>query len=313
MPDLWQIVHGVVLKLTSTVRDIFHSIKDKIVNRRKSESQEDVSGQEPTDPLIDDVKTMKIMLGCILFVLLVVYPALFAYLLFGHFDLCQRITSREPILREDITEKIDAKPFDFALDKIKMESTSQNPRLWDVVQSQMNRIVERRSTKPSCILLMHDSDKAERVSDIVANIGTTVKDFLTSGNLKENNFRALDSNDFSNSDEGTKGQLYRALEKHVLQHKVAAVLHLEKLPAKTALALQGICDESFHQMKGESLQPMIFFSLKVDHFSKSSIEGDYEIAKETLKNLWGNQLSSDYLYPLINRVATVAVSVIIDS
>ncbi|KAL5291701.1 hypothetical protein ACFFRR_010855 [Megaselia abdita] len=180
---------------------------------------------------------------------------------------------------------------------LKQKYTGQDDFLWKSLEIGIENTINKKSESPAIYLFIYQRNPS-KVMDLINKIINRASECfdpsLEPAQMNPKDFTSQAALD----DYGIAIEKYKKL---VDQGNVLLIAGLNDFPAKAARALHAICD-SQNPIKN---RVVIFLTLEVPTLEGKSIE----IAENTLRSLWENQIKDSELEPIITRVTDQVVAV----
>ncbi|EDW73344.1 uncharacterized protein Dwil_GK16704 [Drosophila willistoni] len=168
------------------------------------------------------------------------------------------------------------------------KENQQSENVWKALKVGIENMLNKKQVTPNVYLFLYQDPSLEKLTEEIAS--ETSRCFGYEKVIK------MDREDFITEGDDY-GYAIRRYKEKIEDGKVLAIINLTELPANAARALHTICDT----VSPIAEDVVIFLTLKLlkqVNPNKNSVQ----LALDTLKELWGTQLSSNELDPLIIRV-----------
>ncbi|XP_068149185.1 uncharacterized protein TORIP [Drosophila tropicalis] len=177
-----------------------------------------------------------------------------------------------------------------SFDKLQKQNPVQSQNVWKALQVGIENLLNKKLVTPNVYLFLYqDRQKLQKLTQDIA-----VETARCFGNQEVIEMQRKDFITQEGDDYGYAIEMYK---QKIKKGKVLVIIHLNELPANAARALHTIC---------ETVNPIadgvvIFLTLNTWKQVNSN-SNSVQLAVDTLQELWGKQLGSNELDPLITRV-----------
>uniref|UniRef100_A0A1B0B6W5 Torsin n=1 Tax=Glossina palpalis gambiensis TaxID=67801 RepID=A0A1B0B6W5_9MUSC len=186
-------------------------------------------------------------------------------------------------------------PKNCSYQELKMQYTGLNPNVWDSLESGIENILNKVSSKSANYLFIYDNGD---VQSIVKEMAThAAKCFDNSQQLVE-----MGKEDFNSKEAITDyGKIIERFKAKIKSSNVVLIVNLNEVPGETAEALHFICDTE--NPLREDL--VVFLTLRMPTIRNENAQNKVE--KELVK-MWSPKLTTNILDALITRVADSVIN-----
>ncbi|PSN45692.1 hypothetical protein C0J52_11952 [Blattella germanica] len=197
-----------------------------------------------------------------------------------------------PLTREELTQEI------FSINK---EFPSQPDNTWTEFSSGIKK-VEENPSHPSVFLLLHEADEKTPMC-LAQRIAKLAMRFL---NATNNELLVLEGEELGKNRTllDDYGELINDKHHQVIEHRTMIVKNLHKIPAEIARSFHTFCDVQTPLVD----KAVYLFTLKASGAERNA-DKPTMLAEKVLTQIWGKQLKTDILMPLIVRITDTVIIV----
>ncbi len=198
--------------------------------------------------------------------------------------------------------------FEESMASLREAFPNQDRSTWTSLKSQGKRLYEQTASQPSCVLFLY-TEETRPVMDCLVSAYANALGQLIGQNNDQGNLKVKTS-DLNRNPEEARSVLFNRLRIKLNRDAVVVLNDVGDLDAEAAMALHGVCDESFRLPSTAKSYPALLMTLKMP--SNIDGKGAYQMAAEHLKKTWQRDLGIDVVQPLISRMARVPINVLED-